>query len=321
MEGVLEADTNRGVFAAGELPGGSTCLLQTLQINRPVTWRSSGANQAQLMQLIGAQGSTVDNVHYGFILASASYPSFDQYQDDSVGQQWVSFENVEITGATTQQTMQVDATTIDCPTAGPAYCDDGLHFQAPAKTAGQVAATGIMRNVQVVNFPGNALSAYHMGGEMRAYNVFADSAGGNCVDIENTANPYRFYGISGGSCTIGINLVHARGMEFHGASFWGTSSYGISVTGSMNEPDGYILFDGLQVGPTQAENMYLDQTDTTVICAANCLFGNANSLKQSNVSAIRIGPDAASLATGISPIVLQLDQGCSARSFVCSNPY
>jgi hypothetical protein len=311
MEGVLEADTNRGVFGAGEVPGGSTCLLQTLQINRPVTWRSSGGSQAQLMQLLGAQGSTVDNIHYGFILASASYPPFDQYQDDSVGQQWVSFENIEIAGGTTQQSVQVDGTTLSCTLSGPTYCNDGLHFQAPAKAAGQVAAAGIMRNLQVVNFPGNALSAYHMGGEMRAYNVFAASAGGNCWDIENTANPYRFYGISGGTCSIPLNLVNARGMEFHGASFWGgTGPATISVTGTVSDPDGYILFDGLQDGPSQQADMYLDQQNETVVCTGNCLFGDADTGGGATTpAAILVGPDATTIATGVSPIVLQLDKG------------
>ena len=282
---------------------------QALAINRPVSWRSSGAGQAQLMQLVGAQGSTVDDVHYGFILAAASYPSFDQYQDVSVGQQWVGLENIMIVGGGADQSWQVGGASGACTLSGPTYCTDGLLFQAPAGGAGHQAATGVLRDLQVVNFPGHALAAFRPRGELHGYNVFAGSSGGNCVDIENTANPYRFYGLSGGDCAIGLNLVNARSMEFHGASFWGNQTASLSVTGTLGDPGAYLLFDGLQLGSSQNEDMYLDQQNETVICAANCLFGKANASRTAGVPAILIGPDAATTAPGVSPIVLQLDQG------------
>ena len=162
-----------------------------------------------------------------------------------------------------------------------------------------------------MNFPGNALSVFHMGGEMRAYNVFAGSAAGNCWDIENTANPYRFYGVSGGTCVTPLNLVNARGMEFHGASFWGGSGVAtVSISGTVSTPEGYILFDGLQAGPSQSWDMYLNQQNETVVCTGNCAFGDADRDGGAAIpAAIVIGPLATTMATGVSPIVLQLDKG------------
>jgi len=65
-----------------------------------------------------------------------------------------------------------------------------------------------LQNFQVANFPGNGLSLNHFSGELRGYNVFAGSSGGNCVDLEYTANPYRFYGLVASGCTSGVNMVH-----------------------------------------------------------------------------------------------------------------
>ena len=73
-----------------------------------------------------------------------------------------------------------------------------------------------------MNFPGNALSANYFSGEFRGYNVFGGSSRGNCVDVEHTANPYRFYGLVAYGCaTYGINLVSTGAVELHGASVFG----------------------------------------------------------------------------------------------------
>src|ERR1700722_14033443 len=102
-------------------------------------------------------------------------------------------------------------------------------------------------------------------------------------------------------------------MEFHGASFWGggTSTTGtISITGTHSGLHGYILFDGLQDGPSDYADMYLNQQNITVICAANCLFGDADQTGlATSPGAIVVGPLATTIATGVSPIILQLDQG------------
>jgi hypothetical protein len=101
-------------------------------------------------------------------------------------------------------------------------------------------------------------------------------------------------------------------MEFHGASFWSGKIANVWVSGAFDAPNAYILFDGLQLGGSQNENMYLDQQNETVICAANCYLKDANNAKNTGGdgdAAITIGPDATSTATGVSPIVLQLDQG------------
>jgi len=129
----------------------------------------------------------------------------------------------------------------------------------------------------------------------------------------NTGNPYRFYGVSGSACITPLNLVNAENMEFHGASFWGsgTSTTGtISITGTHSGLHGYILFDGLQDGPSDYADMYLNQQNITVICAANCLFGDADQTGlATSPGAIVVGPLATTIATGVSPIILQLDQG------------
>ena len=59
-------------------------------------------------------------------------------------------------------------------------------------------------------------AASKFAGELRGYNVFASKAGGNCVDLTVTANPYRFYGLRASGCTIGLNLAGTQSEEFHG---------------------------------------------------------------------------------------------------------
>ena len=281
---------------------------QALAINRPVSWRSSGAGQAQLMQLVGAQGSTVDDVHYGFILAAASYPSFDQYQDVSVGQQWVGLENIMIVGGGADQSWQVGGASGACTLSGPTYCTDGLLFQAPAGGAGHQAATGVLRDLQVVNFPGHALP--HFAPEASCTATTSLPAARAAIAWISRTPPIR-------TASTGFPVAiapsgqsgDARSMEFHGASFWGNQTASLSVTGTLGDDRAYLLFDGLQLGSSQNEDMYLDQQNETVICAANCLFGKANASRTAGVPAILIGPDAATTAPGVSPIVLQLDQG------------
>ena len=174
---------------------------------------------------------------------------------------------------------------------------------------GRRGATGLLRNLQIVEFPGHALAARVPSGELRGYNVYAGNSGGNCIDLENTANPYRFYGVSGGSCNITLNLVNATGLEFHGASFWGgmNSPETISITGAVENPGGYVLFDGLQASSVAGIDMYLDQQNETVLCAGNCLFADAKGTTPA--AAIVIGPDATTTARGASRIVAELSQG------------
>ncbi|HEY1613149.1 MAG TPA: hypothetical protein VGF97_05575 [Rhizomicrobium sp.] len=54
-------------------------------------------------------------------------------------------------------------------------------------------------------------------GQTNADNVYAGKKAGNCVDLENTQNLYRFYGLVTAQCAgNGINLVNTKGEEFHG---------------------------------------------------------------------------------------------------------
>lgn len=47
-------------------------------------------------------------------------------------------------------------------------------------------------------------------------NIRAGHSGGNCVHLEQTFNPYRFYGLVATGCNIGINMFQSRAEEFHG---------------------------------------------------------------------------------------------------------
>ncbi|MGH6878566.1 MAG: hypothetical protein ACREHV_14485 [Rhizomicrobium sp.] len=165
-------------------------------------------------------------------------------------------------------------------------------FANPTNTA-PTNVRGILQHLQVVTFPGNALAANQFSGELRGYDVFAGGSGGNCVDLEHTANPYRFYGLVASGCMIGINMVHSRAEEFHGVSAFG-NTIDVSLSG-WNETSAYLLFDGAQFGPSDEENMYLDQQNETVLCAANCTFTKAWQSCPPTVSptcaAIEIGPD------------------------------
>ena len=131
--------------------------------------------------------------------------------------------------------------------------------------------SGALENLQVANFPGHALAANKFAGELRGYNVFAGKSGGNCVDLTVTDNPYRFYGLVASGCTIGLNLAGTQSEEFHGVSVFG-NSIDVSVTGTRPLAQSYILFDGAQFQHSDLENMYLDQQNETVLCAANCEF-------------------------------------------------
>jgi hypothetical protein len=193
----------------------------------------------------------------------------------------------------------------------------GLLFQNPTGKPHKNGNT-VMENLQVANFPGNALSALYYSGELRGYNVYAGAAGGNCVDLEHTDNPYRFFGLVASACKIGLNLVDTKSEEFHGASFFGNGDKNVSVTGARGDPEAYILFDGAQFESANNENMYLDQQGETVICAANCYFSKANMGQNTGGdgdASVVIGPDATTSAGGsktaptVTPTVLVLDQG------------
>ena len=175
------------------------------------------------------------------------------------------------------------------------------------------AVSGTLQNLQVANFPGNALAAKGFSGEFRGYDIFAGSSAGNCVDLENTQNPYRFYGLVASGCATGINLDKTKSEEFHGVSVFG-NSIDVSVTGTKPLAQSYILFDGAQFQNSGQENMYLDQQNETVLCAANCEFRDAGkncsrAPPADCFAAIVIGPDARTNATGATPIIAQFNQG------------
>ncbi|HEX4079190.1 MAG TPA: hypothetical protein VHX61_10000 [Rhizomicrobium sp.] len=306
LETWMETESSLGMYPAAEVPGGHTCLLQTLEIQRPVTWRSSGSRQARLMQVMGSQGSTVDGTNYAFILVAASSSAAGPYQDASAGagEIQVGLNNLSIIGATKAGSVVVDGTST-------AYANAGLLFEDPTGTAPNVR--GALETLQVKNFPGNALAANSFSGELRGYNVAAGSSAGNCVDLEHTANPYRFYGLAASGCTIGINLVKTKSEEFHGVSAF-DNTVDVSVTGSHALAEAYVLFDGAQFGHAVHENMYLDQQNETVLCAANCVLTGAwdNGCATAQTPAcvaVEIGPDARIKATGLTPIIAQFNQG------------
>src|ERR1700679_3612258 len=88
-------------------------------------------------------------------------------------------------------------------------------------------------------------------GELRGYNIFAGGSGGNCVDFEHTANPYRSYGPVAAGCGNWIILRQAQDEAL--------------MVGLSNH-------DGAQFDPSSQENLYLDQQNETFLCAANCYF-------------------------------------------------
>ena len=166
--------------------------------------------------------------------------------------------------------------------------------------------------LSVIGFPGNALAAIQFAGELRGYDVVASRAGGNCVDFEHAANPYRFYGLRASGCANGhgINMFKSKSEEFHGASIF-ANNIDVSLTGARAATDAYVLFDGVQLQHSQYENMYLDSKDETLICAANCVFQTMNesgAVGGDSDSAIVIGGDVTT-TTGLTPAILSLRQG------------
>ena len=84
----------------------------------------------------------------------------------------------------------------------------------------------------------------------------------------------------------------------------------VSVTGALGANSGaYILFDGLQMGASQDENMYLDQQNEVVICAANCYFFDAWKNATTGYASLEIGPDASNMQSATMPVVLELNRG------------
>jgi hypothetical protein len=259
------------------------------------------------MQIIGYSGNTVDGTRYGFVLVAATLPSFDSYQDNSaVGQRAVSFNNIMISGGTNKNRVDVDGG------QNLTYSNDGLLFQNPTTPAESVDVNGVLQNLQVVNFPGNALSALDFNGEFRGYNVYAGGSGGNCVDIENKGNPYRFYGLVVQGCRngTGVNLVSTGAVELHGASIFG-NNINISVSGTTKLPEAYIVLEDTELAGSQAESMYLDQQNETVVCASHCIFRDMNLSDATGGeadSAIVVGPDAVA-APGAATAILRLTRG------------
>ena len=135
------------------------------------------------------------------------------------------------------------------------------------------------------------------------------------MDFESTYNPYRFYGLVASGCTIGINMIHSRAEEFHGASAFG-NTIDVWLSG-FTAVGGYVLFDGAQFGSSGEENMYLDQRNEPLICAANCYFTSAWQTAcpaGQSCGAIEIGPDAKTKATQQTPIIAQFNQGLFASA-------
>lgn len=219
------------------------------------------------MQVLGSQGSTTDGTRYAFVLVAADFPTFDQYQDTTIGAAEVGLNNISIIGGSQSTTPNVNGTVLSN------YTIDGLLFQNPSGTA-NTNIRGVLQNLQVANFPGNALIANFFSGELRGYNVFTAQSGGNCVDLQATSNPYRFYGLVASGCTDGLYLKGTQSEEFHGVSVF-NNTIDVSVTGTRPRSESYILFDGAQFQASDLENMYLDQQNETVICAANCEFRDA----------------------------------------------
>jgi hypothetical protein len=159
-------------------------------------------------------------------------------------------------------------------------------------------------------FPGNALAAFGFNGEFRGYNVYAGASGGNCVDIENKGNPYRFYGLTATGCAIGINLVSTGGAEYFGANAF-DNDIDVAVSGTTNKQQAFIVFDGLHLDKSTYENMFLDQQNETVVCTSNCTFGGMNSEGSNGGdadSAIVVGYNAVAASSVTKPI-LRLNQG------------
>jgi len=309
LETWMEQDYDRGIYNAAEVPGAHTCLLQTLQIKRPVTWRSSGSREGELMEVMGSQGSTIDGSNTAFLLVTVSSSPVDPYQGFSVGESEVGFNNLMLNGGTASQAVNVNGTTVS-------YTNDGLLFQNPA--TGKSKTNSLLQNLQVLAFPGHALAANAFAGEMRGYNVYAGQSGGNCVDLRATDNPYRFYGLVASGCTsgAGINLQGTQSEEFHGVSVY-HNMIGVSLTGARPRADAYVLFDGAQFQGAQQENLYLDQQNETFLCAANCVFEKAwltPCMTGQSCSAIEIGPNARSKATRLTPIIAQFNQGLFSDS-------
>jgi hypothetical protein len=138
-------------------------------------------------------------------------------------------------------------------------------------------------------------------------NIRAGHSGGNCVDFEHTANPYRFYGLVASGCDIGIILRRAQDE----ALMVSLSNHDVSLTGHT-DTSAYVLFDGAQFGSSLNENLYLDQQNETFICSANCYFTNAwqnCSSSMTNCGTIEIGADARTKVTQQTPVIAQFNQG------------
>jgi hypothetical protein len=254
------------------------------------------------MQIIGNSGSSIDSTNYGFVLVAASLPSFDTYQDFTSGERSFGLNNITLTAGTKSTRVDVDNN------QDVHFTNDGLLFQDPTNVE-STDVNAALENLQVVHFPGNALAAQAFNGEFRGYNVYAGASGGNCVDIENKGNPYRFYGLTVTGCRIGINLVSTGGAEYFGANVFG-NDIDVSVSGTTNKPQAFIVFDGLHLDKSTYENMFLDQQNETVVCTSNCTFGSMNSSGDGGDggSSVVVGPDAVATdnPTGT---VLRLNQG------------
>ena len=64
--------------------------------------------------------------------------------------------------------------------------------QQPDSRLSADAVSGTLQNLQVANFPGNALAAKGFSGEFRGYDIFAGSSAGNCVRPVEHAEPLSF---------------------------------------------------------------------------------------------------------------------------------
>ena len=151
----------------------------------------------------------------------------------------------------------------------------------------------IFNNFQAGVFPGNVMSANAWAGEIIANNLVLGNSTGNCLDLQNMANPGRFYRVILKGCAIGLNLVSVGSYEFYGSSFF-KNGVGASITGFKS---GYIRFFGCQMKNNHSEGLYMDKQNTQVFISG-CKFSN-NNLDQNASGAtdadVSMGPDIAGI--------------------------
>ena len=173
--------TMRGMTRALRFPQSTETLLSCATINAAVSWRADGPLQAQLVQIPGSAGCSVNGSPHGALVVAPSFPVGDDFQRSGYTQPMVTLENFTLRGMTNATVVDVGSST------NVAYTSGGFVAANPA--ARQSSLTPIVcKNMIITRFPGDIMAANGWIGDFRCEIITLSNSGSTHAGITATSH-------------------------------------------------------------------------------------------------------------------------------------